>query len=59
VQQVWCGDNHVTILYFYVTFKIIKCDEILLKKTDAVTEKFALTENELKLKNCNENLNSN
>jgi len=32
LQQVWCVDNCVTISYFYITFKIIKCDEILLKK---------------------------
>ena len=25
-------DNHVTILYFYVTFEIIKCNEILFKQ---------------------------
>jgi len=30
LQQVWCVDNRVTISHFYVTFNIIKCDEILL-----------------------------
>ena len=34
MQQVWCVDNHVNIAYFYVTFAINKCDEILLKKTE-------------------------
>jgi len=34
LQQVQCVHNHVTIsyLYLYVTFQIIKCDEILFKK---------------------------
>jgi len=31
LQQVWCVDNCVTISHFYVTFKPMKCDEILLK----------------------------
>ena len=32
LQQVWCVDNCVTILYLYATFNIIKCDKILLNK---------------------------